>query len=48
MPSTLFPEADSSPLSKAYIHCAVCADVDICHVLKTPTMHSPLVTNAQR
>lgn len=41
---TLFTRANSSQLSKACIHCA---DADNCHVLKTATMHSLLMTNAR-
>lgn len=44
---TLFTEANSSRLSKACIHCVAGADANNCHVLKTDTMHSLLMTNAQ-
>jgi len=44
---TLFTEANSSQLSKACIHCVAAADADNCHVLKTATMHSLLMTNAR-
>lgn len=40
-------EANSSQLSKACIHCVAAADADNCHVLKTATMHSLLMTNAR-
>lgn len=44
---SLFTEANSSQLSKACIHCVAVADADNCHVLKTATMHSLLMTNAR-